>query len=182
MGKANKLRDCPAVGRKITGQECGANRGTRYDCPSDCPHCPWTEENYDQLLEISRKFDQKLTDFYGKTVGVAAVMQRLRPQEFKIEMDEMEFMQRCHLEFYQREIRPGKKLFDLWRESGWSGLRNDEIFLAGFAPQSRAAFFEVRRVLDDLRCECSDVLEGDAATFTICDRGLAEMARQYQAF
>lgn len=182
MGKANKMRDCPAVGRKITGQECGANRGTSYDCPSDCPHCPWTEENYDQLLEIGRKFDGKLMDFYGKTVGATAVMQHLRPQEVKSDLDEMELMQRCHLEFYQREVRMGKKLFDLWRESGWSGLRNDEIFLAGFAPQTRAAVFEVRRVLDGLRCECSDVLEADGATFTVCDRGLAEMARQYQAF
>lgn len=182
MGKADKLRDCPVVGRKITGQECGSNRGTRYDCPPGCPHCPWTEENYDQLLEISRKFDGKLMDFYGKTVGAPAVLQRLQPQELKSEMDEMGFMQRCHLEFYQREIRPGKKLFDLWRDSGWSGLRNDEILLAGFAPQTRAAVFEVRRVLDDLRCECADVLEAGGATFTLFDRGLAAMARQYQAF
>jgi len=182
MGKASKLRDCPAVGRKITGQECGSQRGTSYDCPSDCPHCPWTGENYDQLLEIGRKFDGKLMDFYGKTVGATAVMQRLRPQEVKSDLDEMELMQRCHLEFYQREVRPGKKLFDLWRESGWTGLRNDEIFLAGFAPQTRAAVLEVRRVLDDLRCECSDVLEAGGATFTVCDRGLAAMARQYQAF
>ena len=182
MGKANKLRDCPAVGRKITGLECGSNRGTRYDCPPDCPHCPWTEDNYDQLLEIGRKFDGKLMDFYGKTVGAPAVLQRLRPQEVKSDLDEMALMQRCHLEFYQREIRPGKRLFDLWRESGWSGLRNDEILLAGFAPRTRAAVFEVRRVLDDLRCECSDVLEASGATFTVCDRGLAEMARQYQAF
>jgi hypothetical protein len=181
MAKADKLRDCPAVGRKITAPECGSNRGTRYDCPPDCPYCPWTVGNYDQLLEISRKFDGKLMDFYGKTVGAPSVLQRLRPQEVKSDLDEMELMQRCHLEFYQREIRPGKKLFDLWRESAWSGLRNDEILLAGFAPQTQATVFEVRRVLDDLRCECADVLAA-GATFTVCDRALAEMARQYQAF
>ena len=182
MAKADKLRDCPAVGRKITGQECGSNRGTRYDCPPGCPHCPWTAGNYDQLLEIGRKFDGKLLDFYGKTMGASAVMQRLQPHDAKRESEEMECMQRCYLEFYQREVRPGKKLFDLWCESGWSGLRNDEIFLAGFAPQTRAAVFEVRRVLDDLRCECTDVLEGSGAMFTVCDRGLAAAARQYQAF
>lgn len=182
MGKGEKLRNCPAAGRKITGQECGSNRGTRYECTPDCAYCPWTEENYDQLLEISRKFDGKLMDFYGKTVGAPTVMQRLRPQDVKSEIDEMEMMQRCYLEFYQREVRPGQKLFDLWRESGWSGLRNDEIVLAGYAPRTRAAVFEVRRVLDDLRCECGDVLEGSGATFTVCDRGLAEMARQYQSF
>ena len=97
MAKADKLRDCPAVGRKITAPECGSNRGTRYDCPPDCPYCPWTVGNYDQLLEISRKFDGKLMDFYGKTVGAPSVLQRLRPQEVKSDLDEMELMQRCHL-------------------------------------------------------------------------------------
>jgi len=31
MAKADKLRNCVVVGRKITRQECGSNRGIRYD-------------------------------------------------------------------------------------------------------------------------------------------------------
>lgn len=182
MGKADKLRDCPAVGCKISGQECGSKRGTVYDCPSTCPHFPWTLENYDQALEIVRRFDGKLLDFSGKTVGRSAVMQRLRPDAVKDEVDEMEFVQRCHREFYRAEVRPGKTLFDVWRDEGWSGLRNDEIYLAHYAVRTRAAVIEVRRVIDDVQCECIDLLADEGDAFIVCDRALAGEARLYQAF
>ena len=182
MGKADRLRDCPAAGRSIDGQECGSKRGTKYACPLTCPYFPWTVENYDQALEIARRFDGKLLDFFGRTVGRSAVMQRLRPEAVKDEVGEMEFVQRCYREFYRAEVRPGKTLFDVWRDEGWAGLRNDEIFLAGHAVRTRATVVEVRRVIDDLQCECVDLLAGDGAPFTVCDRGLAGGARQYQAF
>ena len=182
MGRADKFRDCPAAGRNITGQECGSKRGTVYDCPSSCPHFPWTVENYDQALEIVRRFDGKLLDFFGKTLGRSAVMPRLRPDAVKDEVDEMEFIQRCYREFYRAEVRPGKTLFDVWRDEGWVGLRNDEIFLAGHAVRTRATILEVRRVIDGLQCECIDLVAGDGVPFTVCDRGLASGARQYQAF
>ncbi len=182
MGKADRLRDCPAAGRSITGQECGSKRGNGYACPSTCPHFPWTVENYDQALEIARRFDGKLLDFFGKTVGRSAVMQRLRPEAVKDELDEMDFVQRCYREFYRAEVRPGKTLLDVWRNEGWAGLRNDEIYLAGHAVRTRATIIEVRRVIDGLQCECVDLLAGDGAPFTVCDRGLAGGARQYQAF
>lgn len=182
MAKSGKLRNCPAVGRKITGQECGSNRGTRYECPPDCPYCPWTLENYGQLIEIGERIDRKLLDFYYEFVGWDEARRRLRPDEVEDALDEMDFVQRCFVEYFRREHRPGKRLFDLWREAGWVGLRNDEIFLAGCKERVRAMFFEVRRVLDDLRCECADVFDDEGKNLTICDTGLAGLAREGQVF
>jgi len=69
MGKAKKHRECPAVGRQIPAPECGEKRGTDYDCPPHCPYCPWAISNYDELLRIEQRVDQKALRFYLETVG-----------------------------------------------------------------------------------------------------------------
>ena len=49
MSKASKrLRDCPALGRAITPAECGAGRGSAYQCPVECPFFPFTPANYEK--------------------------------------------------------------------------------------------------------------------------------------
>ena len=52
MGKIEKFRECPAVGRRIKPIECGQNRRKNYACPAECSYCPWTVANYDDFLEI----------------------------------------------------------------------------------------------------------------------------------
>lgn len=51
-GMAKNKRSCPALGRTISGEECGAHRLSRYACPESCPFNPWSQENYDRALEI----------------------------------------------------------------------------------------------------------------------------------
>lgn len=188
MGKHNKSRDCPAVGRVIKGDECGSNRGTNYRCPPDCPHCPWTVANYDQMLEIERRLEKKTLDFLAETIGGAELVRRMgfdvdaEADEEDEDGRELRIQGNVYRELFLEEHRPGMKLFDLWREAGWKGLRNDEVFLAGFMAQSHAAVLEVRRVLDGLRSECIDLLDEREEPFVICDRGLAASAGQYQTF
>lgn len=69
MGKATKIRNCPAVGREIAAVECGRNRGVVYNCPAECPYCPWSPENYDDFLDIEERVDQETSVFYRSVAG-----------------------------------------------------------------------------------------------------------------
>jgi hypothetical protein len=181
MGKIDKLRECPAVGRRIKPIECGQNRGKNYACPPGCPHCPWAVENYDTLLEFEQSIDTKTLDFYLEVVGKDSAMERLRLEALDDGQDgELIFQSACYREFFHREIEPGKRLFDLWREAGWKGLTRDEPFLARFKANVRPTLLEVCRVIDDLQVECVDLLDESVGKFVICDRGLAKSALQFQ--
>ena len=183
MGKIEKFRECPAVGRRIKPIECGQNRGKNYACPEDCPHCPWTVANYDDFLEIEGAVDTKTMEFYIGVAGKFSARTNLNIEALHEDEDgEQIFQGNCYREFYQREHKPGKRLFDLWRESSWAGLVRDEPFVAGFKAGTRIALLECRSVVDDLRVECVDLLDEQAGVITVCDRGLAKTALQFQCF
>ena len=59
-----KLRDCPAVNRAITAQECGESRGTKRACPANCAYFPFTPENYESWLDLEdmRQVDRAYQD------------------------------------------------------------------------------------------------------------------------
>lgn len=181
MGKIEKFRECPAVGRRIKPIECGQNRGKNYACPAECSYCPWTVANYDDFLEIEGAVDTKTLEFYIGVAGKFAARTNLNIEALH-EDGEQIFQGNCYREYYQREHKPGKRLFDLWRESGWAGLVRDEPFVAGFKAGTRIALLECRSVVDDLRVECVDLLDEQADVITVCDRGLAKTALQFQCF
>jgi hypothetical protein len=177
MGKANKQRECPAAGRAITAVECGRNRGVVFDCPEDCPFCPWTAENYDALLEIEDAVDAATWIFYKEVAGVRALSERLTPpRESDGELAHMRFGAACCREFFFRDLGAGKRLFEVWRESGWRGLSKDGPFVASLKAGTRFAFLEVRRVVDGLRVECVDLFREGEGVFTVCDRSFASQA------
>jgi hypothetical protein len=183
MGKVEKFRDCPVAGRKIKRIECGQNRGKNYACPPDCPYCPWSIANYDDLLEIESAIDTATLKYYLSVVGDAAAKKNLKLDELDTSDDgELLFQSACYREFFQREIEPGMRLCDLWRADGWSGLTRDEPYLAGFKAKVRPTLLEVCRVIDDLQVACVDLLDPPAGEFIVCDRGLASGALQFQCF
>ena len=68
MSKAKKLqRDCPVLGRSMSPADCGSERGSRHQCPSDCPFFPFTPANYDQHLEIESRLIQKMHEGFART-------------------------------------------------------------------------------------------------------------------
>ena len=181
MGKIEKFRNCPAVGHRIKPVECGENRGKNYDCPPDCSYCPWTMVNYDDFSQIEGEIDGKTLLFYKNLVGDFESRTNLHIDEINGSEDgELIFQSNAYREFFLREYKPGKRLFDLWREAGWSHLVKNEPFLAGFRAKTRPALLEVRRVVDDLQVECVNLLDDSAGVFTICDRGLSKSALQCQ--
>lgn len=181
MGKIDKLRECPAVGRRIKPVECGQNRGKNYACPPGCPHCPWAVANYDAFLDIEGAIDTKTLGFYIEVVGESSARKHLSLDALhNSEEGELIFQSACYREFFHREIQAGKRIYDLWREAGWKGLTRDEPFVAGFKAKVRPTLLEVRRVIDDLQIECADLLDESAGTFVVCDRGMAKGALQFQ--
>lgn len=182
MGKAAKWRDCPAVGRRIRPIECGQNRGTNYTCPPECPYCPWTQQNYDDGLEIERDLERKIMAFYAETVGHAVASDRLGLYNADGSREaEERISDACYQEFYSRELEPGKRLLDIWCEQGWPGLTHDELLFATFSKGLRPALIECVRVVDDLQTICIDRLQPELGEFLVCDRGLAAVAIERQS-
>ena len=181
MGKIEKFRDCPAVGHRIKPVECGQNRGENYDCPADCSYCPWTMANYDDFSQIEGEIDGKTLLFYKNLVGDFEARTNLHIAESNGSQEgELIFQSNAYREFFLREYKPGKRLFDLWREAGWPHLVKNEPFLAGFRAKTRPALLEVRSVVDNLQVECVNLLDESAEVITICDRGLSKSALQCQ--
>jgi hypothetical protein len=181
MGKIDKFRECPAVGRRIKPVECGKNRGKNYACPPECPHCPWAMANYDDFLDIEGAIDTKTIGFFIDVVGKDSSREKLRVDATDGSQEGvLIFQSACYREFFHRELEPGKRLYDLWREAGWKGLTRDEPFVAGFKAKVRPTLLEVRRVIDDLQVECVDLLDESAGVFVVCDRGMAKGALQFQ--
>lgn len=182
MGKASKRRLCPAVGREITPVECGTNRGVNYECPPECPFCPWSPDNYDDFLEIEKRIDRQVFAFYESVVGRREFQNQFGALGEDEEGDEgvLEMQGACIREFFLRDFGSGKTLFDLWRESGWEGLDRDEPFLASFKAGSYATLLEVRRVVDDQTTECVDLLGESDRPLVVCDRALAGQAVAFQ--
>jgi hypothetical protein len=183
MGKATKFRNCPAVGREIAAVECGRNRGVVYNCPSDCPYCPWTPENYDDFLEIEQAVDRETNGFYRSVAGsrdnIRNAINRIMDGDGDEDEKSMQLNSLFYREYLIRDFGNGKKLFDLWRESGWKGLSRDEPFIASHKISTRVSLLEVRRVVDRQIVECVDLFSDKQEPVICCDRGLASNAAPF---
>jgi hypothetical protein len=67
----------------------------------------------------------------------------------------------------------GRTEAERWETEGWPGLNNDGRVLARHARNTRPAVIEVRRVLDEFRCECVDLFQPEAPPVVVMDRSLA---------
>jgi hypothetical protein len=183
MGKATKFRNCPVVGREIAAVECGRNRGVVYNCPADCPYCPWTLENYDDFLEIEQDVDRETNVFYRSVAGsrdnIRNAIDRIMDGDGDEDEKFIELNSLFYREYLIRDFGSGKKLFDLWHESGWEGLSRDEPFIASHKISTRVSLLEVRRVVDGQTVECVDLLSEKLEPMICCDRSLARKAAPF---
>ncbi|NJL19276.1 MAG: hypothetical protein HC901_03055 [Bdellovibrionaceae bacterium] len=180
MGEAKKKRrECPAVGRAITGQECGQNRGNQYACPGDCPHWPFSVQSYDAFLEIEGKFDDQLTGACLRLRGPDV----FGPKSMGQPADELEFNAlMCWKMFYERD-GGGRTLIEQWEAEGWPGLSNDGRYLMRHHRGIRPGILEVRRRLGEGITEVVEVLRsGVSEPFLLCDYGMARHARRFGCF
>ncbi len=177
---AKNKRDCPALGRSISGGECGAHRLSRYACPESCPYNPWSRENYDRALEIEDGLRVKTLGWMredlerqGRLEEFYSIMRRsdLACQEFTLR----------HL-FFERDAEGFSFARRMLRDRK-DRLSNDERVMLGCLATMRPSLIEVHRVLDDAACEVVDLLAEDRAPFLLVDRSLtARVVRFTQLF
>lgn len=173
MGKASKLRDCPAVGRAIKPVECGQNRGLNYQCPPECPYCPWGYENYESLRDIDQMVDRQAIRYFKDLVGEMRAYNALTADEVE---NDVAFYDRQFRAVYRDPVLDGKTAFAHWEASGWKGLSGDEIFVAGLHKDLRMEVLEVVAVLDDQQTECRFALRPGSERLIVRDISLAKVA------
>lgn len=173
MGKASKLRDCPAIGRAIKPMECGQNRGLNYPCPPECPYCPWGYENYASLRNIDQKIDREAFRYFRDLVGGSRAYDTLTADGVD---DGVAFYDRQFRALHRDPVVDGLTAFAHWEASGWKGLSGDEIFVAGLHKCLRMEVLEIVAVLDDQQTECRFALRPGSERLIVRDISLAKVA------
>ena len=173
MGKASRLRECPAVGRAIKPVECGQNRGLNYPCPPECPYCPWGYENYESLRDIDQMIDREALRYFRDLVGEVRAHNALTADGVE---DGVAFYDRLFRSVYRDPAVDGMSAFAHWEAAGWKGLSGDEIFVAGLRKNLRMEVLEVIAVLDDQQIECQFALSPGSGRIVVRDISLAKAA------
>ena len=175
MSKAAKQRHCPATGSTITSAECGANRHSRYACPTECPHNPFVPAHYPALLEMEARLD-------------AALFSRLLAEDDGARLALAEAVRSnpghghhaaavCRL-FSQRD-RDGRTLAARWEAAGFPGLKNDDQMMLRGKMQTRVALLEIRQVLDEQSFDAIDLLDPARPVRRFIDRQVAARSARF---
>ena len=176
MGQAKaKQRDCPAVGHRISAAECGENRASRYACPPDCPHNPWSPSNYDRALEI----DTELTRKMMRRLAAEGLEQTDLPHTDGPEANLHWFFVG---KFFRERDAAGETFVERWAKQQWQGLNNDERVLLGWTSRVRVAVIEVQEVFNHEQCAVVDQLDPSPVRLLIQDRNMAAMAVRFSQF
>ncbi len=111
-------------------------------------------------MEIEQCVDQETNVFYKSVAGsrgnIRNAIDRIMDGDGHEDEKIIELNSLIYREYLIRDFGAGKKLFDLWHESGWKGLSRDEPFIASHKISSRVSLLEVRRVVDGQIVECVD--------------------------
>jgi len=175
MGEAKKKqRHCPAAGRVITAVECGGSRASRYACPADCPHNPWSPANYARALEIEDSLTEKMKRRLEREVSMSSF------ESPSVHDNSAWKIHNYFLDLFQRRRDAnGQTFLQRWQADRFDGLNNDELFLLTRKTQSRLGLIEVHRILDSERVEVVDLLDDNLQPRLIVDRSCASHAVRF---
>ncbi len=177
MSKLSKKRHCPAVDRVITPAECGANRGSNYACPADCPHFPFASDNYAQALEIEAVVDRSaMFDLRESHKGNS--MER-EFQKANLSPNPHAFHAFFAWHLFLAEDASGLSFAQRWEKSGFGGMKNDGIVMMHGKMRMRVALLEIHRVVDAQRIEAVDLLDPARTPMVFRDRKLAGIAARF---
>jgi hypothetical protein len=180
VSKASKrLRDCPALGCAITPADCGARRGSVYQCPVECSYFPFTPANYEKHGEIESRLIQKTYARASREMTAAERESMLRVlDESEGAADEvLANHARFAWLYHWRRDAEGRTFAERWLADVNNGLTNDERVLLAGMNAMRPALVEVHRILDDQTIEGVDLLDG--SPLRIVDRANAAAVARY---
>lgn len=175
-GKYSK-RPCPALNGWISPGDCGAQRGSKLECPETCPFFPFGGAAHDLWLKADHGWSTKSLEYIARHLSEADFRELV--QRLTIPMRDQRLELECAVQnavYYALFIQPdpaGKRLVEKWEAEQWAGLNNDERVMMRYRRHGRPTVIEVRRVLDAQTVECGDALVPDAPPFRLLDRGVA---------
>lgn len=171
MGEAKRKnqRDCPALGRSITAQECGGSRNSKIPCPIDCPHNPFATKNYhSSFFLIEGRVIKKLIDLTNRGLSFAEQREMFGTGE----------PYEVHAFFSWHLI--GRAFLSEWLKSGaLESWKNDERILAEFMLSIRVCLFETLRVHDSISIIVRDLLRPELGEIRLIDPAFVDGACRY---
>lgn len=180
MSKASKHRECPAVKRAITSQECGENRNIGYSCTADCAFNPFSPANYAALLELEEKLDHATSDALKLD---RETRHRIERDFERIDFERLEpVVSLLCTETFFRKGADGQTWAARWMASGCGNWKNDLRALFARKAKLRARLVQVLEVRSEAECLVHDLLEPELSRFVLRDRVIASMACRFDTF
>ena len=177
-------RPCPAVQGFISSAECGAQRGSKLNCPAHCPFYPFGTAAgcYDLWLKLDATWGPKAFSYARQRVGKDRFAQivkahRSGPGDSEAEMVNALSAALYRVLFFERDAND-RTSAERWEAEGWTGLNNDERVLMQYRRHSFVTVIEVQKVLDHQSARCVDVLSPGSPPFILYDRtAMPQMVR-----
>ena len=175
-------RECPALSKTISSQECGSSRGSRYACTAECPHNPFTPANYGMHAGVETALIQKM---HARAASVLTGEERKRwhaafNNQTTDRLRELLAHSELMLQYHVKRDADGHSFAGRWLLDPRADLTNDERVLLKAMDQSRPMLFEVQRLLDEQTFEGIDLLTGK--TLRLVDRSAASRVCRYTTF
>lgn len=177
-------RECPAKAALICPGCCGAKRGHEIDCPADCASFPFGTRAYDIWLRVDGAWAPKAFDYVLGKLGKEQFEKTAREFAPSWEEDgEDSFAEGARSALLRCLVMPmpgaSLSLGEQWANEDWSGLNNDERYMARYRCRALPGLLEVQNVLDNTRIECVDILDPERGKFIVFDRSTASRANRF---
>jgi hypothetical protein len=176
----SKRRFCPALEQEISPSECGEQRQSRLACPPTCEHNPFTQANYDQLLKIEDRVDDRsLKEWLARCPNSSEAGRNITAAQ-------NQGVTAAHAyfawQFFFALDAAGSTFAQRWEQAGLAGQKNDERVLWRGKSRMQVALLEIHRIDLDGRIEAVDLLSSTPTPLTLQDRSMAAAAVRFGVF
>jgi hypothetical protein len=172
-------RPCPATRGFISPADCGEQRGSKLDCPAECPFFPFGSAGGDELwVKTDSAWTKKAIDYVIARVGRPGFERRLKEVTLPMGSRQLDLHGALYTAvqlflFVDRDAA-GRTLADRWEGEAWTGLNNDERVMGRCRRAAQLTVVEVQSAVPALGLRCLDLLEPAAEPFLMLDRGAAQ--------
>jgi len=156
-------------------------------CPGECPSFPFGTKAYNLWLRVDGSWQPKALHYIIRRLGkekFEEMAQSFVPSW--LEEEPGGFEQGVHAALLRCLSLPlndgGRSIGDEWAAEDWVGLNNDERVMAQYRIRALPGILEIRRILDDTRVECEDLLDPGRGPFIVFDRSTASHAARFDLF
>lgn len=176
-------RPCPVLNAGISPADCGAQRGSRLNCPAGCAFYPLGTASEEPWNRVDTSWCSKVTRYLTARLGqeeVGNLMRRLTIETNDQEVDrEIAFLNAIYHGLLLRRNAAGQTLAEQWEAEGWAGLNNDERVMMRYRRNVLPTVLQVRKVLDSRSMRCVDLLAPDSPPFVLWSPGAAAKVARF---